>query len=195
MKIGILTCHCATDYREVLQCYSLQSYLKSVGHEVKVINNKPQQYDANLFTFFFFRNFLNIAEYVNGRKKEKALSRIMETHLHQTGKVLSCSQLSLVASPFDVILSGSDHVLNLSFLLLGEGKGKVTPTYFLGFSFNGKRVGYALSFDSVKYLKNAIKMASKYNNDFDVIMGREETRVDIFKANGREDAVVVFDQK
>lgn len=193
MKIGILTFHWATNYGAVLQCYALQNYFESLGHEVKIINYKPRQYDDNLYTFLRFRKFLNISEYLNGRKKEKALARFREAHLHQTERVFSCSQMSSVASQFDMIISGSDQVLNPSFLLSGEGKGKVTPTYFLGFPFNGKRVGYALSFGCVKYPENACSIASKYIKDFDVITVREKTGVDIVKVMGREDAVVVPD--
>ena len=38
MRIGILTFHAAHNYGAVLQCYSLQEYLKSLGHDVSVID-------------------------------------------------------------------------------------------------------------------------------------------------------------
>jgi len=41
MKIGILTLHYGYNYGGVLQCYALQSYIKSLGHEVEVINYIP----------------------------------------------------------------------------------------------------------------------------------------------------------
>lgn len=193
MKIGILTFHWATNYGAVLQCYALQSYLESLGHEVKIINYKPRKYDDNLYTFLRFRKFLNISEYLNGRKKEKALALFRESHLYQTERVFSCSSMSSVASQFDMIISGSDQVLNPSFLLSGEGKDKVSPTYFLGFPFNGKRVGYALSFGCVEYPKDACTIASKYIKDFDVVTVREKTGANIVKTMGREDAEVVPD--
>lgn len=193
MKIGILTFHWATNYGAVLQCYALQSYLESLGHDVKVINYKPRQYDDNVYTFLRFRKFLDISEYLNGRKKEKALARFREMYLHQTERAFSCSLISSVASQFDVIISGSDQVLNPSFLLSGEGKGKVTPTYFLGFPFSGKRIGYALSFGCMKYPEYACSIASKYIKNFDIVSVREKTGVDIMKSMGREDAEVVPD--
>lgn len=42
MKIGILTFHCAINYGAVLQAYGLQEYLKSLGHEVFIIDYRPQ---------------------------------------------------------------------------------------------------------------------------------------------------------
>ena len=42
MKIGILTFHCAHNYGAVLQCYALQETLKGMGHEVEVIDYRPE---------------------------------------------------------------------------------------------------------------------------------------------------------
>lgn len=44
MKIGILTFHWSDNYGAVLQCYALQEYLKSQGHEVEIINYTPLKY-------------------------------------------------------------------------------------------------------------------------------------------------------
>ena len=41
MKIGILTFHCAHNYGAVLQCYAMQEFLRSKGHDVEVINYRP----------------------------------------------------------------------------------------------------------------------------------------------------------
>ena len=41
MKIGILTFHCAVNYGAVLQAYALQEILRSLGHEVYVIDYRP----------------------------------------------------------------------------------------------------------------------------------------------------------
>ena len=41
MKIGILTFHCADNYGAVLQCYATQEFLRSLGHEVYVIDYRP----------------------------------------------------------------------------------------------------------------------------------------------------------
>lgn len=41
MKIGILTFHCAHNYGAVLQAYALQEHLCSLGHEVYIIDYRP----------------------------------------------------------------------------------------------------------------------------------------------------------
>lgn len=193
MNIGILTFHWATNYGAVLQCYALQEYLCKLGHDVEVIDYKPHRYDDNAYTFLCFRKFLNIREYLNSRKKEAALKEFRSHHLHLTNRIYSCKDMISIANRYDVIISGSDQVVNPSFLMSGEGRGIITPTYFLGFPFNGRRIGYALSFGCVTYPENARKIASGYIKDFDVITVREKTGVDIMRSMGRDDAVVVPD--
>ena len=42
MKIAILTFHCALNYGAIMQTYGLQEYLKKIGHEVYVIDYRPE---------------------------------------------------------------------------------------------------------------------------------------------------------
>lgn len=193
MKIGILTFHWATNYGAVLQCYALQEYLRSQGHDVEVINYKPKRYDDNAFNFLRFRKFMNMDEYLNGRKKESALVAFRDSHLHQTKRFGKCKDMAKIAGSYDAIISGSDQVANPFFLLSGEGRGILSPAYFLGFPFNGKRIGYALSFGCVTYPEKARKIAARYIKDFDVISVREKTGIDIVKSMGRDDAILVPD--
>ncbi len=193
MKIGILTFHWATNYGAVLQCYALQCYLESRGHNVKVINYKPGLYDETFYKFLRYRKFLHLKEFICKQKKEKSLERFRCEHLKMTERIYACSAISSIASRFDIIISGSDQVVNPYFLMSGEGYHSVTPTYFLGFPFNGIRIGYALSFGCVKYPDEALKVASQYIDSFNSIGVREVSGWDIVKSMGREDAVIVPD--
>ena len=193
MKIGILTFHWATNYGAVLQCYALQEYLSRLGHDVKVINYKPLQFDDSLCNFFRQHKFLDISAYFIERNREKALKVFRRNFLHLTPRITSCSQLSTLTDDFDLIISGSDQVTNPYFLMNGESNGTVSPTYFLGFQFNGKRVGYALSFGCVSYPDNARIIATKYIQNFSSVSVRENSGIDIIKSMGRSDAIVVPD--
>ena len=193
MKIGILTFHWATNYGAILQCYALQTYLESLGHDVEVIDYKPKQYDETLYAFFRFRKFLNIGSYIESKKKESALSIFRNQNLKLTKRFNSFKSMSGNLEDFDAIISGSDQVVNPSFLQNGEGRGIETPTYYLGFDFKGKKIGYALSFGCIEYPQNALSLAKKYIKDFAAISVREKTGVDIVTSMGRNDAVVVPD--
>ena len=193
MKIGILTFHWATNYGAVLQCYALQTYLESLGHEVEIINYKPLFFDESVYKFLRYRKFLHLSDYINTIKMEKILVDFRNKYLNQTNRVLTINNIEETASEFDVIISGSDQVLNPSFLMGGEGAHKITPTYFLDFPFKGKRIGYALSFGCVKYPGNALKEARKHIRTFDILSVRESSGVGIIESMGRNDAVIVPD--
>lgn len=46
MKIGIVTYHRALNYGAVLQCMSLYSALKRLGHDVEVVDYRPEAIEA-----------------------------------------------------------------------------------------------------------------------------------------------------
>ena len=193
MKIGILTFHWATNYGAVLQCYALQTYLESLGHKVNVINYKPSFFDESVYKFLRYRKFLHLSSYFKTIKMEKMLVDFRNKYLKQTDRVLTINSIEKIASVFDIIISGSDQVLNPSFLMGGEGAHKITPTYFLDFPFDGKRIGYALSFGCVKYPENALKEARKHIGTFDILSVRESSGIEIVRSMGRDDVAVVPD--
>ena len=53
MKIGILTFQRADNYGAMLQCYALQEYLKSAGHEVEVIDYRNYNLEKDHEEVFF----------------------------------------------------------------------------------------------------------------------------------------------
>lgn len=193
MKIGILTFHWATNYGAIMQCYALQTYLEQLGHTVFVIDYKPKQYDDSLCTFFRLRKFLHFNEYMENKRKEFALKKFRIAKLKLSHRFSSFRELSDDTIGCDVIISGSDQVLNPFFLMNGEGLGHISPTYFLGFPFKGKKIAYAVSFGCVEYPSQVVSIASKYIRDFDSISVREKTGVNIIESFGRDDAVLVPD--
>lgn len=193
MKIGILTFHWATNYGAVLQSFALQTYLVSIGHEVKIIDYKPKRYNYNLISILRSIKNKQFTEYYYSLKKEKWLQIFRDNHLHKTGKVYSFDQLSRISQDFDCIISGSDQVMNPYFLMSGDENGKITPSYYLGFPFDGKRVAYAVSFGCVNYPDQAREVASRYISAFDKIGVRESSGVDIIKSMGRDGVVNVPD--
>ena len=193
MKIGILTFHWATNYGAVLQCYALQTYLESLGHEVKVINYKPNQLATKISLILHSRSWLEIKSAIITTPKERALQKFREENLHLTHRLYSCAQIPKEIDQMDVIISGSDQVLSTSFLTNGDGKNKFTPSYYLGFPFNGKKITYAASFGCTKYPENLINRVRGYVAELDYIGVREATGEHIMMELGRNDSVVVPD--
>ena len=44
MKLGILTFHSVDNYGAVLQAFALQMYLKTLGHDVEIIDYRPSYF-------------------------------------------------------------------------------------------------------------------------------------------------------
>lgn len=177
MKIGILTFHWATNYGAVLQCYALQEYLKEQGHNVEIINYKPWHFD--FWAKYIRRPWLlkNLRKDLIARKKESKLALFRSQYLNMTKRYYSAAQMAKAQMNYDVVISGSDQVLNASFTLYGENKP--TPAYYLEAFEKAQRIGYAVSFGCNNYPQDALAYAKQWINNFDKIGVREQTGLDI----------------
>lgn len=126
MKIGILTFHCAHNYGAVLQAYALQEKIKSLGHDVEIIDYTPlnliSPYKIFSWNFFFtkgikgkikyilsiFLNFKN--KFIRKNKFDTfistylKLSKINYNHYNKLKKV----------NDYEIIVVGSDQIWNNS---------------------------------------------------------------------------------
>ena len=182
MKIGILTFHWATNYGAVLQCYALQEYLKEQGHIVEIINYKPWHFD---FWYKYVRRpwlLKNLGKDLFAHKKEEQLIKFRAEFLHLTQRYYTSVQMAKAKMDYDIVISGSDQVLNESFTLFGENHP--TPAYYLQAFPNSKRIGYAESFGCNEYSSEALQYAKQWINNFDKVGVREQTGLGILDAMG-----------
>lgn len=122
MKIGIITYHFARNYGAILQCYALQSYLTSIGHDAYVLNYETSQQERNNSLHHKRNNpIANLAVNVallpferQRREKERKFARFESEHLRLTPRLHTVEDLSLYVRDehFQVLISGSDQVLN-----------------------------------------------------------------------------------
>lgn len=121
MKIGIFTFHRATNYGAILQAYGLVSYLKKQGHDVKVIDYKPEEMGilyAPISVPTLYRKLRRIALNIYmiptlpaRAKKRDMFWRYTESHLPLTAKVHKEEDLPVL----DAIIVGSDQVWSTKF--------------------------------------------------------------------------------
>lgn len=179
MKIGIITFHWATNYGAVLQAYALQEYLRSYGYEVEIINYKPSRYEWLTYKAIL-KNPLKIKAQLRLSYRERLLREFRSSFLLQTKRYSCMNDLKKAANEYDVVISGSDQVLNPTFTTGGEGKP--TDIYYLGFvGKNTRKLGYAVSFGCGKYPEYALKYANKWINNFDAIGVRENSGINVLE--------------
>lgn len=151
MKIGIVTVHRAYNYGSVLQCYALQEYLKSLGHDVWVIDYRQRWTEAvyKPFSLYYIWHFLKqkdiraIIDYWRKRKsRAKRLNEtkpLFESFMKRMRLTSPCRRRA--PSGFDIYLIGSDQLWTHQ-CVGGEDK------FYLGYinhSVQSKVIGYSLS--------------------------------------------------
>lgn len=179
MKIGILTFHWATNYGAILQAFALQEYLKSIGHDVEIVNYKPKQFDLTLPNLIRApRKLMHPGNIIRERTKEESLQRWREKHLNTTKRYFRAADITDDAKKYDLLISGSDQILNAYFTTKGEDECP-SSAYYLAFANDVKRIGYAVSFGCIKYPEYAKSTAESWINGFDAISVREQTGLSI----------------
>lgn len=162
MKIGVITFQLAWNCGAVLQCYALQEYLKSLGHEVAVINYRPQYKEyryrkygnpvRNAWKAFrlhggkraakaFVRTILNYRSKSEHIRQWNGFKAFNETYLHLTRVYRRMEELQSDPPVCDVYISGSDQLWNPKLT-----NGALDEAYFLQFgSEEARRITYAIS--------------------------------------------------
>lgn len=151
MKIGILTVHRAYNYGSVLQCYALQEYLKSLGHEVWVIDYHQPWTEAvyKPFSFYYInkqiKHPITILKYVKSYSRRKKLAKqrklMFSSFLKNFRLTSPCFSSHDIPQNFDRYIIGSDQLWSHSCF---GGEDKV----YLGFfkhAHESKIIGYAIS--------------------------------------------------
>ncbi len=185
MRIGILTFHWATNYGAILQALCLQEYLKSRGHQVAIINYKPKKFEFSWLRIIKHPSlWKGVLRALSNNNKERLLVPFREKYLNTTNRYYSVNEFGEEIDSFDILISGSDQVLNPGFTLRGED-GRPSPVYWLGFGKKTtKRIGYAVSFGYELYPENAVPVAKPWINRFDVIGVREQSGLQILDQLG-----------
>lgn len=180
-NIGIMTFHWATNYGAVLQAYCLQEYLKECGFNAEIINYKPYMYDKTWGNFFKNpKNIKYILTFPTERKKEKMLEQFRNKYLTLSSRYNTCAEIDRHGKVYDILISGSDQVLNPSFTTSGEGTA--SSAYYLSFGNKDvKRLGYAVSFGCEIYPEEASLLSKHWIQNFDVVGVRETTGIKVLE--------------
>lgn len=194
MKLGILTFHCAHNYGAVLQAFGLQEYLKRLGHEVYVIDYRPEYItycypkDGSVFwknksLLGSFKGLYNYYAHSDIRHRrwdyfENFITSRLNLYPYRTG---------MDFHEFDAVFIGSDQVWSKA--LTG---GKYDPLFF-GKGVCCKTIAYApssttlsLTGEDKNFLKNSL-------DNFYAISVREGSLQRTFQPFTKNNIAVVVD--
>lgn len=203
MKIKTITCHDVYNVGASLQAYALAAYLRQLGHDVEIIDYKPDylsnhyslrgignpRYDRpvlrELYLLAKFPGRLK-AKYGKRKKEFDAFTREMlpTTDLRYT----SNEDLKKNPPDADVYFAGSDQIWNVFFQ---NGRD---PAFYLDFVPKNKvKASYAASFATESVPEEWKEKIKKWLSGLDHISVREHSGVEIVKDMGFLDASLVLD--
>ena len=198
MKIGILTFHIAQNYGAVLQCYALQETLKSLGHEVEVIDYRPD-YLVIPYKWFDIHHFISKNPITFCKKLFSETSMLRCRYLRYTAFRNFCiHNLNLSAKvlnrripeKYDVYIMGSDQIWNPK---ITHGFDSVYFGY-LGFSKGNKKyIAYAASMEAKEIDQQSQNFYKSALNNFNAISVRENQLGILLKPLTDKNVEVVID--
>ncbi|SHO52353.1 polysaccharide pyruvyl transferase family protein [Anaerocolumna xylanovorans] len=203
MKIGIITFNSAHNYGAVLQAWALQEYLKSEGHQVKIINYRLPATD-NLYKLYQPRNpfkheklneAVHALQYLkkmktepNRTRKYREFERFINRTLNTTKPISKLAELKKINFDYDIMIAGSDQIWN------GGLTRGINPAYLLAFGKDEtKRISYAASIGRDEIPEVEHTLFARYLRDFDYISVREEKAKEAISKLTDKEVTVVLD--
>lgn len=200
--IKTITCHDVYNTGASLQAYALSTYLKKLGHQVEIIDYKPDylkhyelwgvrnpRYDKPILRGIY--NILKFPGRVKERysKRKKAFDQFKKEYLQVTNKTFkSNDELKKEHIEADIFFAGSDQIWNTIFQ---NGKD---PAFYLDFAPSASiKASYAASFATDDIAEEYKKSVSDWIDQLDFVSVREKSGVNILQKLGRYDAQQVVD--
>lgn len=195
MKIGLLTFHASHNYGSVLQAYALSSVLRSLGHEVVILNlrTSAQRYAYRVFqvkgsglkrlAHLLYTLYVTPARRRRFQNFEKFIRECLpiSSETYSNGGELPRTNF------FDAYVTGSDQVWN-------PVCQDFDPAYYLNFADrNAKRVAYAPSLGRTEFNSDQLALIRKLLTNVEWISCREESGAELLRTLTGRSVTVVCD--
>lgn len=188
MKICTITCQHAYNYGARLQTYALAHYLQLQGHEVEVIDYRPDYMRGDVQVWFWpgasvrqwGKLLLQLPMRLRAKCRQTYFDAFSEKYIPLTKRVYwSIDELRVDAPQADVYIAGSDQIWNTEF------RNGTDPGYYLDFGDSSvRRISYAASFATENVLPAAREFVKSNLARFDVISVREHSALAILESLG-----------
>lgn len=186
MKICTITCQNAYNYGARLQTYALAYYLQLQGHEVEVIDYRPD-YMRNTVQLFFWPGFslkqwgkliLQFPARLRDKRRQPYFDYFSRTYIPLTRRIYwSIEELRTHAPQADLYIAGSDQIWNTTF------RNGTDPGYYLDFGDDSvRRISYAASFATPDIVPSAREFVQTHLARFNAISVREHSALAILQS-------------
>ena len=181
MKIGVVTIYNSQNCGSFLQTYALTNYLKSIGHDARVVRNN--MYYKNKF---LYRTFLSV-KYFAKFEFNKAKS-IFNTYRGFEKARKSLEYFSKTEN-IDLYIFGSDTIWNIAERYFNE-----ESKHYFGYNFKGRKITYAPSVGPTD-INNILKSKELCQciKEFNAISVRDDKTFELIKTVTGKGAEFVVD--
>lgn len=201
MKIKTITCHDVYNHGAALQAYALMTFLSQQGHDVEIINYKPD-YLSNHFRFTsidnpkFAQNTLMKSLYLLAKLPQRlrvlprkwSFDKFNKEYLNITKRYSSYLELQQMPPFADAYICGSDQIWNT---LHKNGKD---PAFYLDFgSEKVKKIAFAASLATDKIYDGYDDFVRTRVSKIDHVACRESSGVKLLNNLGIKDVTHVMD--
>jgi len=198
MKIGILTFHHTTNYGATLQAYALYKTIASQGHDVEIIDYRPDKaaryYRQKVFPFTIKNRRIHPKKYAL-----KELVKYLKTRVFLLAKIRLSRKTTSKKEDlkinydrcYDMVICGSDQIWCLDNRFRG-----FDTSYFLDFISDRsacRKISYAASFGMTKNLGENQKIITQLISQFDAISVRDLNSLRLIQQECNEQAIRVLD--
>ena len=199
MKVYTITCHDVYNYGASLQAYALMRYVENLGHNVEIIDYKPDylsrhyalfgcsnpKYKKNCILRLAY-NILKFPKRLFDLRKKNAFDKYQKSHLNVTARRYRSNE-ELKELPYgDIYICGSDQIWNPLF------KNGNDPAFYLDFAPTNKtRISYAASLAVDQIPETSLGFMKCMITGLNAVSVREEKGVQLLSELGIQSIRVV----
>lgn len=204
MKIKTITCHDVYNFGATLQAFALMKYLTNKGHNVEIINYKPEYLskrynlwqigprwsNKGLLVKLMYFAYKLPGRFLHMNWKGKYRFDIFKRKYMKISRQVykSNKELKLNAPKADIFIAGSDQIWNT---LYNNGRD---PAFYLDFApARAKKISYAASFSIDTVLPEYKFFVQTMIKKFDHISVRESKGIEILDSLGIKKGKHVMD--
>lgn len=201
MKICTITCQNANNHGARLQCYALVRYLQKQGHEVEVIDYRPNG-DGRAKLWYWpgsslkewVKLFVRLPQRIRANKRQTYFEAFSQKYIPRTRIYYNIDALRKDPPQADLYIAGSDQIWNTTL------RNGTDPAYYLDFGpKETRRVAFAASFAIPEIAEEHKNWVQKNLLRFDKITVREQSALRILQNLGlvgtqQEDPVFLLSQ-
>lgn len=200
MKICTITCQNANNHGARLQCYALVKYLQKQGHEVEVIDYRPDYMRGAQSLLYWpgsslkewVKLIVRFPDRLRELRRQSFFELFSQRYIPRTRIYWNIDELRQNPPEADLYLAGSDQIWNTTF------RNGTDPGYFLDFGpAKVRRESFAASFATEKLVPSSVDFVKENLKRFDKITVREQSALKIlndigFKGELQEDPVFLL---